>query len=158
MGLLDGMLGDVVGSVLGGGGAGRAQSPLGGLLDGLGGGNQAQCSTLLRVAMSMIQQHGGLGNVLDMFRRSGLGEQADSWVGTGPNMGISPDQVRQVFGDGSLGSIASQLGMSHGEASSVMAQILPELINHITPQGRIPDDHQDVFSKALAALCGGGTA
>jgi uncharacterized protein YidB (DUF937 family) len=69
-------------------------------------------------------------------------------------MGLSADQVRQVFGDQSLGAIASQLGMSQGEASSAMAQILPELVNQITPQGQIPDDHQDVLSKALSALCG----
>ena len=142
MGLLDEMFGDVVGSVLGGGGAGQAQSPLGGILNSLGGGNQDKCSMLLRVVMSMVQQQGGLGGVLDKLRQSGLAQQADSWVGTGPNKSISPDQVRQVFGESSIGSVASQLGLSHGEASTAMAQILPELINQLTPQGRLPTDEE----------------
>jgi uncharacterized protein YidB (DUF937 family) len=104
--------------------------------------------------MSLLQQNGGLAGVLNNFRQSGLAEHADSWVGTGPNMGISADQLQQALGSSSIGNVASQLGMSHGEAGSAMAQILPELINQLTPQGQLPADHADTITKALSMLSG----
>ena len=84
----------------------------------------------------MLQQQGGLGGVLGKFREAGMGAQADSWVGTGQNMNISPNQLEQVFGSGALSDIASKLGMSQDQAGSAMSQVLPELINQLTPQGQ----------------------
>jgi uncharacterized protein YidB (DUF937 family) len=138
----------------GGGSAGAQQSSLGTLLNSLGSGNQAQSSNLLGVAMSMLQQNGGLTGVLDMFRQNGMAQHVDSWVGTGANMPITGNQLQQVFGDSSMASVASQLGQSPGQASSLMAQLLPELINHMTPQGQIPQDHGDIISRALGMLRG----
>jgi uncharacterized protein YidB (DUF937 family) len=154
MGLLDGILSNVVGS-LGSGGVPGAQNPLGALLGSLGGG-QGQGANLLTAAMSLLQQNGGLNGVLDTFRQSGMAQHADSWVSTGPNIGLSGDQLQQVFGGSSIGNIASQLGMSNGQASSAMAQILPELINQLTPNGQVPSDHGDLISKGLAMLTGRG--
>ena len=153
MGLLDGILSEVVGSGMQGQGQ-EAANPLGSILSGLTSGNQAQTGNLLAAAMSMVQQNGGLGGVLNMLRGSGLGAQADSWVGTGANMSVSGDQVQQVFGDSALGSIASQLGVSQGQASSAMAQILPELINQFTPGGQLPANHDDLISQGLSLLRG----
>jgi uncharacterized protein YidB (DUF937 family) len=138
----------------GGGSVGASQSPLSTLLNSLGSGNQAQSSNLLGVAMSMLQQNGGLTGVLDMFRQNGMAQHADSWVGAGPNMPITGDQIQQVFGDSSMASIGSQLGQPPGQASSLMAQLLPELINHLTPQGQIPQNHEDIISRALEMLRG----
>jgi uncharacterized protein YidB (DUF937 family) len=155
MGLLDGILGGVVGSALGNTSIGGGQDPLGALLGSLGGG-QGQGANLLTAAMSLLQQNGGLNGVLDTFRQGGMAQHADSWVSTGPNIGISGDQLQQVFGGSSIGNIASQLGMSNGQASSAMAQILPELINQLTPNGQVPSDHGDLISKGLAMLTGRG--
>ena len=149
MGLLDGILGSLA--------SGRSNSssdPLGSILAGLTSGNQSQGGPLLAAAMSMLQQNGGLGGVLEMFRGSGLTQQADSWVGTGANIPLSGDQVQQVFGTNTLGSLASQLGMSNGQASSAMAQLLPELINQLTPAGKLPDDQGDLVEQGLAFLRG----
>jgi uncharacterized protein YidB (DUF937 family) len=154
MGLLDAVLANVLGSMSGGGGASAQQSSLGTMLNSLGSGNQAQSGNLLSVAMSMLQQNGGLTGVLDMFRQKGMGQHADSWVGTGANMPVSGDQIQQVFGDSSMASAASQLGQSPSQTSSLMAQLLPELINHLTPQGQIPQDHEDIISRALGMLSG----
>jgi uncharacterized protein YidB (DUF937 family) len=156
MGLLDGILGGVVGSALGNtpmGGGG--QNPLEALLGGLGG-SQGQGASLLTAAMSLLQQNGGLNGVLDSFRQSGMAQHADSWVSTGPNVGISGDQLQQVLGSSSIGNVASQLNMSHGQASSALAQVLPELINQLTPTGQVPSDHGDLISNGLAMLTGGG--
>ena len=153
MGLLD--------SILGGGGAGQlpgglggAQSPLGSILANLAGGNQATGSGLLSAVMMLVQQNGGIGNVIAQFEQKGLGSQASSWVGTGANQGISADQLSSVFGSGALGQIASQLGMDQGQASHAMAQLLPEVVNHLTPQGQITSDSGDMLSQALSMLRG----
>jgi uncharacterized protein YidB (DUF937 family) len=155
MGLLDGILSQFVGPAIGGQGAQtQASDPLSAILGSLGGGNQAQGGNLLAAAMSMLQQGGGLSSVLDQFRGNGMAAHADSWIGTGANMGLSGDQVQQVFGGSALGNIASQLGMSQGQASSAMAQILPELINQLTPGGQLSGNHDDIISKGLSLLRG----
>jgi len=154
MGLLDSILGDVVGTAAGAAGQSGSANPLGSVLASLAGGNQQQTGNLLAAAMSMLQQSGGLGGVLDMLRSSGLGAQADSWVSTGANMPVTGDQLHQAFGGSALGNIASQLGLPQGQANSAMAQILPELINQLTPNGRVPDNPGDLISQGLSMLRG----
>jgi uncharacterized protein YidB (DUF937 family) len=149
-------LDDILGGLAGSGNAQPMSggNPLGAILGGLTSGNQAQSGSLLTAALSLLQQNGGLGQVVEMFRGSGMGAQADSWVGAGANMALSGDQLQQVFGSSALGNVASQLGMSSGQASSAMAQILPELVNQLTPGGRLPDDSGDVLAQGLAFLRG----
>lgn len=156
MGLLDGMLGSAVSSMLSGGSAAPSQGPsaLDSILGGLGGGSGGSTG-LLSAAMALLQSNGGLSSVLGMFQQSGLGAEANSWVGSGANMAISGEHVQQVFGGSSIGSIATQLGLSQGQASAAIAQILPELVNQMTPQGQVPANHQDLLSKGLALLRGG---
>ena len=151
MGLLDGILSNVAGSVLGGGQT-QGGSPLDALVNGLGANNQKGGADLIGAVMAMVQQNGGLPAVLDKLRASGLGQQADSWVGTGPNASVSPDQLTQAFGSSGLGNLAAQLGTSNGQAGSILSQILPELVNQLTPNGQIPDNHNDLLSQGLALL------
>ena len=134
MGLLDSMLGGV-----------------GQLLGGAGGGTQ---NNVLSAVMLLLQQNGGLGNVIAQFEQNGLGAHAASWVGTGANQSISGDQLAQVFGSGAIGQIASQLGMDHGQASGALAQLLPEVINQLTPQGQVTSQSGDMLSQALSMLRG----
>lgn len=82
---------------------------------------------------------GGLGALIEAFTRNGLGEQAQSWVGTGQNLPISGAQLQQVLGGDVLSGIARQLGTSQEEASSGLAGLLPQLIDQLTPQGRLPE-------------------
>ncbi len=157
MGLLDGLLGNVLGSVLGGGNQAprQAQDPLSAILGGLTGGSGAgggMGNVLLQLGLSMIQQNGGLGGVLGKFRESGLGAHADSWVGTGQNMNIEPNQLQQVFGSGTLGDIAAKLGVSQDQAGSALSQMLPELINQLTPQGQVTPDSENSVAEGLEAL------
>jgi uncharacterized protein YidB (DUF937 family) len=151
MGLLDGILGNVIGSMFGGS---QAQNPLGAILGSLAGGSGSggRGNALLQIALSMLQQNGGLEGVLGKFRQAGMGDQADSWVSTGPNMGISADQLQDVLGSRALGDIASKLGMSQDQAGSALSQILPELINQLTPQGQVPADSNNSVAEGLAAL------
>ena len=154
MGLLDGLLGNVLGGALGGNRTqSQAQDPLSSILGGLTGGRGGGTGNiLLQLALSMLQQQGGLGNVLGKFREAGMGSQADSWVSTGQNMNISPNQLEQVFGSGALNDIASKLGMSQEQAGSAMSQVMPELINQLTPQGQVTTDSENSVAEGLDAL------
>jgi len=144
MGLLDGLVGNVIGSMLGGN---QSQNPFGAASNQGQGGN-----LLLQIALSMLQQNGGLEGVLGKFRQGGLGQQADSWVGTGQNMNISADQFQQVFGSSAISDLAAQLGMPADQAGSKMAQLLPEIINGLTPQGQIPANTDQEIAQGLSLL------
>jgi uncharacterized protein YidB (DUF937 family) len=144
MGLLDSVIGAVAGNALGGGSqAGGMGGMLGSLLGGGGGGGQ---SALLNIVLGMVANQaggnhgagGGLGDLIGKFQQGGLGDVAASWVGSGQNMPVSADQLSNVFGSDMLGQIASQLGVSHGEAAGQLSQMLPEVINHLTPHGQAP--------------------
>jgi uncharacterized protein YidB (DUF937 family) len=150
MGLLDDLIGNVLGSALGGN---QRQDPLGSIFGGLAGRNQAQSGNLLlQLALSLLQQNGGLEGVLGRFRQGGLGQQADSWVSTGQNMNISPDQLQQIFGSSTFRDLASQLGMPDEQVGSTMAQLLPEVINQLTPQGQVPENGDDEIAQGLSIL------
>ena len=150
MGILDALIGNVLGSALGGN---QRQDPLGSVLGGLAGGNRAQSGNLLlQVALLLLQQNGGLEGVLGRFRQGGLGRQADSWVGTGQNMNISADQLQEIFGSSTMNDLASQLGVPQEQAGSTMAQLLPELINQLTPQGQVPQNSDDEIAQGLSML------
>ena len=127
-----------------------------GILDGLigfvSGGSQQGQNPLVQMALQVIQQNGGLPGIIGKFQQAGLGQQAGSWVGTGQNMPITADQLQQVLGGGQIGEIAQQLGLTHGEAGSGIAQALPQLIDKLTPAGQISADHGDMLKQALAAL------
>lgn len=138
MGVIEGLLGSLL-SGLGSGAGG-----------GIGGG--AQQSPLLQMALQMMQQNGGLAGILGKFQQAGYGAQANSWVSTGQNMPISPDVLQQVLGSGALGQIAQQLGMSQGAAAGGLADTLPNVIDRMTPQGRIPDGSDDMVEQVLALL------
>jgi uncharacterized protein YidB (DUF937 family) len=150
MGLLDGILGLVAGSVLGGGAGG--QSPLGSVAGNLSGGNQAQGAALIAAAMSMLQQRGGLSGVLSTLQQSGLGNEAASWVSSGANAPVSGDQITHAFGADAIGEIAAKLGMPQGQAGSALAQVLPELVNQLTPDGRVPDNQDELLAQGLDML------
>jgi len=153
MGLLDGLIGNVLGSILTGNQRG---DPLGSVFDGVAGENQAQRGDLLlQVVLALLQQNGGLEGVLGKLRHGGLGQQADSWVSTGQNLGISPHQLQQVFGSSAIGDLASQLGMSEDQANSTIAQLLPEGINRLTPQGQVPKNGDDEIAQGLSMLANG---
>ena len=128
-----------------------------GLLDGLlgsltgGSGSSGGSNPLLQIAMQMLANKGGggtgggaldsmggLSGIVSAFQQGGLGHLADSWVGTGDNLPVSGDQLSQILGSDKIGQIASQLGMSQGEAAGGLAKILPDLINHVTPNGQMP--------------------
>lgn len=134
MGLLDSLVGSVVSQALGGsqqgGQAALIQALIGMLMNGgLGGGGAAQAGA----------PAGGLGGLLEQFQRSGLGDVMNSWVGTGQNLPISGDQLESVLGGDTIAQIARQMGMTQGDAAGQLSSLLPEVIDKLTPQGRVPE-------------------
>ena len=131
-----GGLGGLLGSVLGGGGAGGAGGSAGAGMGGLAG--------------------GGLGGLLERFSRGGLGDVAKSWVSPGENLPVSPDQVSDVFGHDAMGSLASQLGMPRAEVAGQLSELLPGLVDKLTPDGQIPQgDVQGMGADDLIGMLGG---
>jgi len=113
-----------------GGGGGGARSGGGGLGDilgqVLGGGAPSGAGS-------------GLGGLLEQMQRAGFGAQARSWVGTGQNEQISPDAVSQIFGKEGLEEISRRAGVSPEQTSEGLSQLLPEVVDHMTPGGQEPD-------------------
>ena len=131
MGLLDSVLG-AAGAMMGGQ---QQQNAQGGL------GNLGNLGALLPIVAGMLgndSQHGGLGGLLEKFNQAGLGDVAKSWVGTGQNAPISGDQLGQVLGGDTLSEIAARLGMNQGDAAGSLAQMLPGIIDKLTPHGQAP--------------------
>ena len=74
------------------------------------------------------------------FAQSGFDQQAQSWVSNGQNLPISAEQITQVLGSGKLQDIAKQLGIDHADAAGGLADLLPQVVNHLTPNGAVQDD------------------
>lgn len=104
-------------------------------LSGSGGGQTA----LLNAALSLLGgQGGGLNGLVQAFAKQGLGDVANSWVSTGQNLPISPDQISKVIGAQQLSQFASQAGVSPDAAGSTLAALLPTLVDKLTPDGQVP--------------------
>ena len=139
MGLLDTVIG-AAGSMMGGQKTQQQQGGLAGMLGGLGG--AGGLGALLPVVVGMLANDGklgGLGGLMERFNNAGMGDAAKSWVGTGENAPISGDQIGQVLGGDMMGELASKLGMSQGDAAGSLAQMLPGLIDKLTPHGQAPE-------------------
>jgi uncharacterized protein YidB (DUF937 family) len=120
-----GGMGSGMGGGMGGGGA--MGGGLGGLLGGAAGGG---LGGLLG---------GGLSEVVDRFRQNGHGEVADSWVSTGPNREIHPQQLESAIGHDVLAELQQRTGLSRDELLSRLSRDLPRAVDDHTPQGRIPN-------------------
>jgi len=139
MGLLDSVIGALGQSGQGGGAGGGAD--------------------LLSAVVSMLGQSGGQGGGLGglaglvaKMQQSGLGDVAASWVGTGQNQPISADQLGGVLGGDTVSNMASQLGLNQGDLLGQLTQVLPQLVDKLTPQGQIP---QGDLGGMLGGLLGG---
>lgn len=114
-----GGLGDILGQVLGGGAQGRG-----------GGGPRGGGA------------RGGLGELLEQVQRAGYGDQARSWVARGQNMPISPDDLGQIFGQSGVEEIARRAGLTPRQTSEGLSELLPEVVDRLTPEGDVPDADQ----------------
>ena len=124
--------GNVVTAGLPGGAAGGGLSDL--LKGGLGG--------LLAGGAAGTVLSGGLGDLLKQLQDNGLGDHADSWVSNGPNKQIAPGDLANALGADQIDQISAQSGLSRDDLLRGLSQYLPDAINHLTPDGRLPNDDE----------------
>ncbi|MDN8613618.1 YidB family protein [Variovorax ginsengisoli] len=157
MGLLTQILGGLAGNALGGS---QSHSSRGGMSPVL--------MALLPVVLNMLSQRGhagglgagpasgggevggpgglagmgGLGGLLEQFTQKGYGSQAESWVGTGANQALPPNAIDDIFGRDQLHQIAQQAGLGDDETRSGLSELLPDVVDHFTPGGQVPEQNQ----------------
>ncbi len=133
MGLLDQVVSGLAANALGGKGNGLAD-----------------------MAMQLVNQYpGGLGGLVQAFQQGGLGEIVNSWVSTGKNLPVSGDQLSSVLGSDFIGKLAGQAGVAPQEVSNGLADILPGLVDQLTPGGKLPEGG-DLLAQGLGMLKKGG--
>ncbi|TAM09739.1 MAG: DUF937 domain-containing protein [Nevskiaceae bacterium] len=132
-----------------------------GLLDGviqnavqgaLGGNRSNDGSNLLNLAMQLVQSNGGLQGLLNRFTQSGFGEHVQSWVGSGANLPINADAITKVLGSSAVAGLAQKLGSNPQETAQTLSGLLPQLVNHLTPNGEVPADSSNLLTAGLGAL------
>jgi uncharacterized protein YidB (DUF937 family) len=137
-------LDDLLGGLLGGKGGGGLSDVLGGLTGGKGGssgegGAGGMVGALLPMLGGLLAG-GGLNKILSGLQSQGLSSKADSWVGTGSNEPVTPGQVEQMIGADETAQIADRLGVSHEEAAQAIADVLPQLVDRVSPEGQLPPE------------------
>ena len=137
MGLLDSVIGAMAGGRGGMQGGGAAQSALlNAVIAMLANRGQGQGGA---GAVSAASGGGGLGELIRKFTQGGLGDVIGSWIGRGQNAPISGSQLSDVLGPDTIGNIAAQLGLTHAEAADQVSQVLPQVVDQLTPDGQVPD-------------------
>ena len=106
-----------------------------------GGGSQ---NALMDIALGLITnpQTGGLQGLIQTLKEKGLGDAVSSWISTGENQPISGGQIQRALGGNFIQQIAEQLGSSKSEVSGSLANVLPEIIDKLTPNGSLPESDQ----------------
>jgi uncharacterized protein YidB (DUF937 family) len=107
-----------------------------GMFDGLLGGIVG--AGMVSVVNNVLEKHGGLQGVVNEFERNGLGPTVRSWVSTGPNQPISPEEVQRALGPDLLQQLSQKSGVSVEDLSRKLAEVLPQAVDRMTPDGSIP--------------------
>lgn len=102
--------------------------------------------------LETINNHpGGLSGLIQSFHEQGLGSIASSWVGNGENLPISSEQIQQVLGNERVQQLAAKAGISPEAASSTLSQLLPTLVDKLTPNGQVPE-HSNLLETGMSLL------
>jgi uncharacterized protein YidB (DUF937 family) len=131
-----------MGGGLPGGLGGALPGGLGGLAGGLGDVLKGPLGGLLAGGAAGSVLSGGLNDLLKQFQQSGQGDAAQSWVGKGPNQQISSDDLAKALGADQINSLMSHTGMSREDLLAGLSQNLPDVVDQLTPDGRVPAEHE----------------
>ena len=123
----------------------------------LSGSQSGASGDLLATIMELANdpKHGGLQGLIQSFQQGGLGEVVNSWVSSGQNLPVSAEQIQSVLGGSSLQDIAAKLGVSSEQAAGSLAEILPQAVDTMTPNGQLPEGG-DLLAQGLDLLKKGG--
>ncbi len=98
-----------------------------------------QTQNLVNGALGMLQKMGGIDGLVNKLQNSGLGDLAASWIGTGENKNINPEALANVLGKDQIAALAQQAGIPESEGASVLSQVLPAMVDKLTPDGKVPE-------------------
>jgi len=117
-----------------------------------------QGDVLITAAMAMLEKAGGIQGVIEKFQSSGLGDVVASWVGTGQNQSVTPDQITQALGPDNIQVITKQVNIPAEQSGNLLSELLPVLIDKLTPDGQVPNQNQmlDLGKNVLASLVNSG--
>lgn len=119
--------------------------------------NQSQ--NLLNGALGMLQAMGGIDGLVNKLQQSGLGDLAASWIGTGENKSINPEELANVLGKDQIAALAQQAGIPESQGASVLSQVLPAMVDKLTPDGKVPDSSSfPTWGKVLLGGVGAAVA
>ena len=118
----------------------------------LGAGNQGGQGDLVNAVIGLLgnKSTGGLGGLVEQFASKGLGDIINSWVSTGKNLPISPDQIQKGLGANLINQIATKSGLNADEVSTHLSKVLPQVVDRLTPDGKIPQG--DIMSQGMNVL------
>ena len=127
------------------------------IVGALAGGESGAQGNLLQTVMQLVNnpQTGGLNGLIQSFQQGGLGEIVNSWVSNGQNLPISAEQIQSVLGGSSLQDLAAKLGMSPEQAFGSLSEMLPQMVDTMTPNGELPQGG-DLLSQGMNMLKKGG--
>jgi uncharacterized protein YidB (DUF937 family) len=108
----------------------------------------------LQALTKLLSANGGVQGLMAKLSSNGLGQQVQSWVGTGDNKPVSGPQVAQALDTDSLNKMAQETGTTPEKVSEKVAQVLPQVVDKATPGGQVPKQGDDPLSKGLDALKG----
>ncbi len=128
-----------------------------GILDNFAGQATAGASgtrgVLISALMGLLANQGGISGLVQRFAGSGLGEIANSWIGTGPNKPVTPQQVQQGLGQDTINQLSQQTGIAPEEVKTHLSQVLPQVVDRLTPQGNVPQQNE-LVTKGMDMLKG----
>lgn len=113
---------------------------------------------LLQAALSLIAnngQTGGLQGLMERFQEAGLGNVISSWIGSGENVPVTAEQMEQVLGEGHLQQISEETGLPEHDVADRLSDMLPDLIDKLTPAGHVPQGGLGNMSALLDHFMGG---
>ena len=119
--------------------------------------SQVQSDALIAAAVAMLDKAGGIQGVIEKFQTSGLGDIVASWVGTGQNQAVTPEQITQALGGDNVQIVVKKANIPVEQSGSVLSALLPVLIDQLTPNGQVPQQSQmmDLGKSILSSLLSG---
>lgn len=142
MGLLDSVLGAFVGQNSGAQSSTGLSGMLLSMLASESGRSPAPASADTPMNQHPAAVSGGLDELVQRFEQNGFGDVIQSWIGSGSNQQISPDELHQAIGPHTVDRLSQQTGLSHGQLLPMLAQALPAIIDRLTPNNRVPDQNE----------------
>lgn len=118
-----------------------------------GSGGQAEP---LQAILGMLGQGGGLSGLVQQLQQGGLGDAVASWISTGPNQPVSAGALGQVLNSDAVAGFARQMGVNPQDALGMLAKMLPQVVDTLTPNGQVPQGDLGAVLGGLGGQGGGG--